>query len=93
MNVLKTFLAFTPSFQPCNAYNILVFLLDLSLKNLQLIQDYVGLKMVMQIVVEYDHEVLMPLLVIFYNSLTPTPLLLNLWMLVYQNWVSLELYF
>ncbi len=38
--------------------------------------------MVVQIVVEYDHEVLMPLLVIVYSSLTPTPLLLNLWMLV-----------
>jgi hypothetical protein len=42
-----------------------------------------GLEVVMLIIMEYDHEVLMPLLLIVYNGFTPNLLLLNLWMLVY----------
>ncbi len=42
---------------------------DPSLKNLQFIQDYIGLELAMQ-VVKYDQKVLMPLLLIVYKALT-----------------------
>jgi hypothetical protein len=42
-------------------------------KTLQPIQDYVGLEMVVQIMIEYDCEILMPILLIVYNKLAPTP--------------------
>jgi len=32
------------------------------------------------IAMEYDHEILIPLLLIVYNNLTPTPFVANLWM-------------
>ncbi len=46
------------------------FMFDPSFKNLQLIQEYNGLELAMQ-VVNYDQEVLMPLLLIVYKALTP----------------------
>jgi hypothetical protein len=48
---------------------MLVLMLDLHFKNLQFIGDYVSLKLAMQVVVEYDREVLMPLLLNFYKVL------------------------
>jgi hypothetical protein len=42
---------------------------DPSFKNLQFIQDYIGLELAMQ-VVKYDQKVLMPLLLIVYKALT-----------------------
>jgi hypothetical protein len=47
-------------------------------KGLELIQDYVGLEVAIQIAMEYDHEVLIPLLLIIYNNLMPTPFIANL---------------
>ncbi len=45
--VLKLFLAFASSFQPCHAHNMLVIMLVPHFKNLQLIGDYVGLELAM----------------------------------------------
>jgi hypothetical protein len=42
---------------------------DPSFKNLQFIQNYIGLELAMQ-VVKYDQKVLMPLLLIVYKALT-----------------------
>jgi len=71
IGVLKSFLTFASSFQPHHAHNMLVFTFDLCFKNLQFIRDYVGLELVMQVVVDYDQEILMPLLSIVYHALTP----------------------
>jgi hypothetical protein len=45
IGVLKPFLAFTSSFQPCATHNMLVFMLDSWFKNLQLIHDFVGIEL------------------------------------------------
>jgi len=47
IGVLKVFLAFASSFQPCHAHNVLVFMFDPHFKNLQLIKDYVSLELAM----------------------------------------------
>jgi len=52
--------------------NILVFMLHLGFKNLQFIQNYVGLDMSMHITTKYNHEFWMPLLMYVYNNLTWT---------------------
>jgi hypothetical protein len=52
--VLKPFLAFASSFQTCHAHNVLVFMLHPHFKNPQLIKDYVGLELAMQVAVDYD---------------------------------------
>ncbi len=52
---------------------MLVLMLTPCFKTLQPIQDYVGLEMVVQIMIEYDCEILMPILLIVYNKLAPTP--------------------
>jgi hypothetical protein len=81
MNVLKLFLAFTFSFQPYNAHNMLVLILDPHFKSLQIIWDYVGVKVAMQIVIEYDHKVLILLLLTIYKKLTLIAFIVELWML------------
>jgi hypothetical protein len=45
-----------------------VLMLDLRFKNLQLVQHYVGLELAMQVVIEYDQGVMMPLLLLVYKS-------------------------
>jgi hypothetical protein len=40
-------------------------------KNPQLIKDYVGLELAMQVAVDYDWKILIPLLLIVYQSSTP----------------------
>jgi len=47
IGVLKPFLAFTSSFQPCVIHNMLIFMLDPQFKNLHLIHDFVGLELAM----------------------------------------------
>jgi hypothetical protein len=64
ITMLKPFLAFAFSLQPQSAHKMLVLMLDPCFKKLQLIQNYVTLEMVMEIVVEYDRTILMPLLLI-----------------------------
>jgi hypothetical protein len=54
---------------------MLVFMLDLRFKNLQLIQHYVGLELAMQVAIEYDLEVMMPLLLLVYKSRLQTILI------------------
>jgi len=44
---------------------------DPRFKNLQFIKGYVDLKLSMQIVVDYDPKILMPLLLTIYHTLTP----------------------
>jgi hypothetical protein len=51
---------------------MLVLKLDSWFKNLQLIHDFVGLDLAMQVAAEYDHEIFILLLLIIYNNLTPT---------------------
>jgi hypothetical protein len=69
--VLKLFLAFASSFQTRHVHNMLVYMLDPHFKNPQLIKDYVGLELAMQVALEYDSKILMPLLLIVYHSSTP----------------------
>ncbi len=71
ITVLKPFFAFASSIQFQSAHNMLVLMLDPCFKNLQLIQNYVGLEVVMEIVVEYDRTILMPLLLTVYNNQNP----------------------
>jgi hypothetical protein len=66
--LLKPFLAFAFSLQLQSAHNMLVLMLDPCFKNLQLIRNYVELEVVMEIVVEYDRTILMPLLLTVYNN-------------------------
>jgi len=60
--MLKSFLAFAFSLQPPSAHNMLVLMLDPCFKNLRLIRNYVRLEVVMEIVIEYDCTIWMPLL-------------------------------
>lgn len=69
-SVLKPFLAFASSFQHHAIHNMLVLMPNLQFKNLQFIYDFVGFELAMQVVVEYDYEIFMPLQLIFYDNLT-----------------------
>ncbi len=60
------------------------------IQKFQLIQDYVSLEVVMQIVVEYDYEVLLPMLLTIYKALTPILSILNLLILLCLNWAYLS---
>ncbi len=44
---------------------------DMCFKNLQFIRDYVGLKLAMHVIVDYDQKTLMPFVLIVYHALTP----------------------
>jgi hypothetical protein len=70
IKVLQPFLTFTFSFQPHSAHNMLVLMQDLHFKNLQIIPNFVGLESIVEIIVEYDHEILLLVLLIVYNRLT-----------------------
>jgi len=59
------------------------------IQKFQLIQDYVNLELVVQIVVEYDCEVLLPMLLTIYKALTPILSILNMLVLLCLNWVYL----
>ncbi len=72
IGVLKPFLAFTSSLQPSTTHNMLIFMFDSWFNNLQFIHDFVGIELAMQVVVEYDHEILLLMLLIVYNNLTLT---------------------
>jgi len=54
IGVLKHFLAFTSSFQPCHVHNMLVLIIDLHFMNLEHIRDYVDLELAMQVATNYD---------------------------------------
>lgn len=55
----------------------------------QLTQDYVNLELIVQIVVEYDCEVLLPMLLTIYKALTPMVSILNMLVLFFLNWAYL----
>jgi hypothetical protein len=57
---------------------MLVLMLDHHFKKLQIIIDVVGLESIVEIAIQYDYQVLLPLLLIVYNWLTPTPRQLKL---------------
>jgi hypothetical protein len=61
ISVLNTFLAFASSFQPHAIHNMLILMLDPQFKNMWLIYDFASFESTMQVVVEYDFEILMPL--------------------------------
>jgi hypothetical protein len=67
--MLQPFLAFTFSFQPHSAHNMLVLMLESHFKNLQIIPDFVGLESTMEIVVKYGCTTC---LLIMYNRWTLT---------------------
>jgi hypothetical protein len=46
---------------------MLVLMLDHHLKKLQIIIDVVGLESIVEIAIQYDYQVLLPLLLIGYN--------------------------
>jgi hypothetical protein len=71
ISVLKPFLAFASSFQPCHIHNMLIFIIDLHFMNLEHIRDYVDLELAMQVVINYDREILISLLLIVYHASTP----------------------
>jgi hypothetical protein len=50
-------------------------MLDPHFKSLQIIQNYMGLEVVVQIATKYDCEVL--ILLTMYNKLTPTPFIVE----------------
>ncbi len=78
MNVFKPFLAFALSYQTHIAHNRLLLMLDPQFNNLQFIWGYVGLDMAMLILTTHDCKVLMPFLLIIYNNLTLTPIIIEL---------------
>jgi hypothetical protein len=51
IGLLKPFLAFTSSFQPCATHNMLVFMFDSWFKNLHFIHDFVGIQLAMQVAI------------------------------------------
>jgi hypothetical protein len=57
------------------------------IQKFQLIQDYVSLELVVQIVVKYDNEVLLPMILTIYKALAPILSILNLLVLLCLNWV------
>ncbi len=65
IGVLRQFLTFASSYQPQAIHNMLVLMLDLCSEKFQLIWNYVGLELIMQVVVEYDKRVLMLLMQTF----------------------------
>jgi hypothetical protein len=71
-------LAFASSYQSHIANNILVLMLDPWFNNLKFIWGYASLDMAMHIVTMHDcKEVLMPYLLIIYNNLTLTPIIIE----------------
>jgi hypothetical protein len=62
INVLTPFLAFSSSYINAKVHNMLAIMLDLCLKNMKVIWDYVGNTVVVNVVLEYDFKVVYPLL-------------------------------
>lgn len=62
------------SFQETKAHNMLCMMLNLSYKTLGLVIQFTGKERALQIVGEYDRQVLLPLLVSSYNFLNPSDL-------------------
>jgi hypothetical protein len=58
---------------------MLVLMFDLCFKNLQLIRHYVVLELAMQVAIEYDQEVLKPLLLLVYKSRLKT---ISVWLVL-----------
>ena len=71
IEVIKPCLAFTVDFTREKAHNMFLLMLDPRYKGLQVIINYVGRKIVMHIVAEYDQLVLVPLLVKVSRLLNP----------------------
>ncbi len=69
INVLTPSLAFSSSYINAKVHNMLVIMLDLCLKNMKMIWDYVGNMVVVNVVLEYDFKVVYPLLLQVYPHL------------------------
>jgi hypothetical protein len=69
---LASFLAFTSSENASKAHNMLALILDLWFKPLNVVKAFVGWAKMIQIAVEYDNKILLPLLVASFHFLNPT---------------------
>ncbi len=70
--LLKPFLSFLLGFQPRKVHNMLALMFDPWYKGLGLVIDYIGKKWALQIVREYDRQVLFMFLVCAYKVLNPS---------------------
>jgi hypothetical protein len=64
-------MAFTSSYNVSKVHNMLAFMLDPRFKSVDLVKVLFGQANVIQIVVKYDSETLMSLLVATFHFLTP----------------------
>jgi hypothetical protein len=69
LEVLKPFLSILHTFEE-KGHNMLTLMLDPIYKSMHLVMTYVGLNNVTTLVVEYDHELLLPLLMEVYKLST-----------------------
>ncbi len=69
INVLEPFLGFVVTFNAATAHIMCSLQLDPRFKGLQCIMEYVGKDKTTATVEEYDHQVLMPLLVVISKHL------------------------
>jgi hypothetical protein len=71
INILTMFLAFALAYNQTNAHNILPIMFDLHFKNMKLIQYFVGNAHAIQIVIDYDNNIVCPLLLHLVIHLNP----------------------
>ncbi len=71
INILTLFLAFALAYNQANAHNMLPIMFNLHFKNVKLIQDFVNNSHAIQIVIDYDNNIVCPLLlhVVFHLNL------------------------
>jgi hypothetical protein len=57
INILIMFLGFVLAYNQANAHNMLPIMFSLHLKNMKLIRDFVGNAHAIQIVIDYDNNI------------------------------------
>jgi hypothetical protein len=62
INILTMFLAFALAYNQANAHNMLPIMFNLHFKNMKLIREFVGNAHAIQIVIDYDNNIVCPLL-------------------------------
>jgi hypothetical protein len=70
-NVLRLFLSFARKVKEGSTHNMICLMLDPRFKGLEVIVDYVGCEVAKQVVDEYDHKILVPLLTKAAQILSP----------------------
>jgi hypothetical protein len=71
INILTMFLAFALAYNQANAHNMLPIMFGLHFKNMKLIRDFVGNAHAIQIVIDYDNNIVCPLLLHVVFHLNP----------------------